>query len=313
MPLPQDVVDALPEGYRDHSIVKESADVASVVKMAIDSQKELGARIRVPGPDADPEARTAFQRDLMSKVPGLTVIPGEGATDEARAAFYEAIGRPKEAKGYSVEGLKLPEGLPEDFKLPQDRLDKFKEFAHKQGLTQAQFAASLEIELEAMAQGYQSQSRAAQERQAKLDEAWGAAKEAKRNAALKAAEAFGGADFRAQLEANGSPEEWAAWAKAGETFAEGGSINITGAGPQTQFLAPDEARRRMNEVYQNHDHAYHKTTRPGHADAVFEMYNLRLQAGGAKPLTRAQYDAQFGRGGKFNSQDLGTTVAEVGG
>lgn len=313
-PLPDEVISALPEGYRDHPIVKEAADVASVVKQAIDGQKELGNRIRVPGPDASPEDRAAWVKELQAKANGVTVIPGEGATDEMRAAFYESIGRPKEAKLYSIEKIQLPDGLPDDFKIPADLLDKAREVAFKDNLTQAQFESGLVRYLESEAFQVKQTSEQTAERDAKLKEQFGAAEDAKKNAALRAAEKFGGKEFADRLAQSGTPEEWAAWAQAGETFAESGSLDITNRGASTTALSPDEATRRISEINANRDHAYHKNTRPGHKDAVFEMFNLTRQRMGERPLTRSQYDAQFDPyKGKFSSTQLGSTVAEVGG
>lgn len=313
MALPEDIVNSLPEEYRDNPIVKDSNDVASVVKMAIDSQKELGSRIRVPGPDADAEALTAFQKDLMSKVNGLTMVPGEGATDDQKNLFFEQIGRPKSANAYSIDNLNLPQGLPEDYKLPQEQLDSFKEFAFKNNLTQAQFASSLEAELNAVAGQHKSIQETAAEKAERLDQQFGAAKDAKLNAARRAAEKFGGKEFADSLISSGDPEALAAWSKAGESFSEQGTIDLTSTSPQTGGLSPDEASRRSNEIWSNKDHPFHKRQNPGHNEAVFEMFNLTRQKMGQKALTRSQYDEQLGIGGKFNSSSLGSVaVAQVG-
>lgn len=314
MPLPAEVVSALPAEYQSHQIVTEAADVASVVKMAIDGQKELGNRIRVPGPDADAAALSAFQKDLQAKVKGLALVPGENATDEHRASFWQSLGRPAEAKAYSIEKVALPEGLPDDFKIPAETLDQFKDFAFKQNLTQAQFEAALTNELNVHAGNLKAEAEALANRNSKLKEAFGAAEDAKKNMALRAAEKFGGKDFAEALQASGTPEQWIAWAKAGETFAEGGSLDVTQRGSVGLTLSPQEASTRISEIYANREHAFHKNTRPGHKDAVFEMFNLTLQRNGQRPITRSEYDAQFDpRAGRFNSTQLGSTVAEVGG
>lgn len=308
MPLPQEIVDALPEDYRQDAIVREATDVASVVKMAIDGQKELGSRIRVPGPDADQKAREAFHADLVRKVPGLTMIPGADASDEQRNQFWQAVGRPKTAEGYSIEKIKLPEGLPKDYEIPKELIDQGRELAFRRNMTQEQFEGSIQDFLDNQALNYKSQQDTARARSEKLKETFGAAEEAKRNAALRAAEKFGGPEFRAELEANGTPEQWIAWSAAGSAFAETGGLDVTGQGPSSNVLSPSEAQRRINEIYGNTDHAYHKNTRSGHADAVFEMFNLQRQKMGHKPMSRADYDSQFSRGGRFTSSMLGTTV-----
>lgn len=63
--------------------LKDFKDTASLAKALVDTKKLVGQKLGIPGPDASPEAK---------------------------AAFHEALGVPKEAAGYE---FKAPEGLPE--------------------------------------------------------------------------------------------------------------------------------------------------------------------------------------------------------
>lgn len=65
---------------------------------------------------------------------GRVSIPGEGATDEERAAFYAALGRPATAQEY---GLAKPEGMP-DAEWDGERMNRFGDAAHMLGLSAAQ-------------------------------------------------------------------------------------------------------------------------------------------------------------------------------
>lgn len=65
---------------------------------------------------------------------GRVAIPGEGATDEERAAFFNALGRPATAKEY---GLVKPEGMP-DAEWDGERMGRFGDAAHALGLSAAQ-------------------------------------------------------------------------------------------------------------------------------------------------------------------------------
>lgn len=67
-------------------------------------------------------------------------IPAADATPEAKAAFYEQLGVPKEAAGY---GLGVPDGMPEDMaeKYKSDYLPAFLERGKRLNLTKDQLTA----------------------------------------------------------------------------------------------------------------------------------------------------------------------------
>lgn len=71
---------------------------------------------------------------LEKDAKGRIAIPGDGATDEDRAAFYAALGRPATAKEY---GLAKPEGMP-DAEWDGERMGRFGDAAHALGLSAAQ-------------------------------------------------------------------------------------------------------------------------------------------------------------------------------
>ena len=62
---------------------------------------------------------------------------GEDASDEDKAAFFNALGRPEEATGYDLKKPDLPEGLIYDEAME----GRFRDAAHKFGLSQAQAEA----------------------------------------------------------------------------------------------------------------------------------------------------------------------------
>ena len=81
----------------------------------------------------------AVGKKEIVKVDGLKV-PGEGATDEERAAFdseyRKAMGVPEEAGGYELPEVTIPEGL----EIKGEFNDAYKAAAHKYGLTPEQVA-----------------------------------------------------------------------------------------------------------------------------------------------------------------------------
>jgi len=71
-------------------------------------------------------------QELLGKRP--EGLPGEDATDEEKASFYKAMGKPDTAEAYEFVDTKLPEGVKRD-----EALTKFtKELFHKADLTSAQ-------------------------------------------------------------------------------------------------------------------------------------------------------------------------------
>lgn len=64
---------------------------------------------------------------------GRVAIPGEGASDEDRAAFWKALGRPDSPDGY---GLARPENMPEA-EWDDERMGRFAAAAHALGMPAA--------------------------------------------------------------------------------------------------------------------------------------------------------------------------------
>lgn len=71
-------------------------------------------------------------RDSLDK---RVQVPGDKASDEERAAFYERLGKPKSADDYK---LTRPEGVPEETPAEQELAKNFKAKAHELNLTSAQ-------------------------------------------------------------------------------------------------------------------------------------------------------------------------------
>jgi hypothetical protein len=87
---------------------------------------------------------TELERNFHSRQPAGVVVPGEGAAPEAVAAYRKAIGVPDAPDGYQLKPEKLPEGVS----WHDERGKAFAEFAHKQGMTQAQASAAVAFLME---------------------------------------------------------------------------------------------------------------------------------------------------------------------
>lgn len=73
-------------------------------------------------------------REMESLIGRSVRMPGDDASDEDLAGFYDRITerlRPKDASGYQYE---LPEGLPEDMPYDTDFVDAWRDFSHEMKL-----------------------------------------------------------------------------------------------------------------------------------------------------------------------------------
>jgi hypothetical protein len=68
---------------------------------------------------------------LHGNNPNVVALPGEDATDEVKADFYKALGRPEDASKYQMD---IPEGMPFD----EAFNNSFREMAFENGLTSEQ-------------------------------------------------------------------------------------------------------------------------------------------------------------------------------
>lgn len=101
-------------------------DVESLVKMARNSESLIGKSFQKPGPDAE-----------QSEID----------------AFYERLGRPKDASGYE---LAPPEDMPEDLPYDTEFAGKFAETAHKYGISAEQAKGLHDFYVGEMVGGYQA-------------------------------------------------------------------------------------------------------------------------------------------------------------
>ena len=95
--------------------------------------------------------------DTEGKVKNAVVLPGENATDEERAGFYNKLGRPEKVEGY---GLKKPEKLPEGVPYSPEIVSAFGNLAFEAGLTKTQAAKIHDWYYGAVAKGAEMQTKA---------------------------------------------------------------------------------------------------------------------------------------------------------
>ena len=128
--------DGLPEALRTNPSIESTTSVESLAQQFTDLQAHMGTALRLPGPDAGPEAVKQFHEDLVGKARehGVNVMPTPDTTNpEVMSAIYDSLGRPTEAAKYTRPQI---EGLTE---VDQSRDQAFAELSHETGLSQRQF------------------------------------------------------------------------------------------------------------------------------------------------------------------------------
>lgn len=234
--------DALPAELRDNASLADVKDVAGLAKRFVDTKAMVGNSLRIPGPDAAPEAMAQFRQTLMEKNLGLTVIP-EADDKEGMRALYRQLGLPEDTTGYA---------RPEQWDgMTDERYGALAAVAHEAGISKQQFEYISGKMAEAdnqLVAGYR------EEQQAGIDQLkgeWGRAYDQKvaraHNVAkqLEAPEALIGALESGDVDA--STLRW--MDKMAEKLSGEGSALVKEAGAVSEFT-PTEAREQMNEITQ---------------------------------------------------------------
>lgn len=122
------------------------------------------------------------ERYIEQQKNGITV-PGEDATDEDRAAYYQKMGVPESPEGYQLE--------PNDI-VPEKYVNDFAQRAHEAHLTPEQAKTLYEQNVEAHRSALEEHNKAADAAEKGLREEWSDDYEANAEAAVEAARKLGG-------------------------------------------------------------------------------------------------------------------------
>ena len=122
---------SLPPELQAEPMIQQTPDLATLAKVAVDLKKYQGASLKPPSADAGPEARAEFIKKLTALVPEVVYFP-EDATARAAAedSIWAKLGRPEDPKGYTLDGVEVPEGV---------NVENLAVAAKALGLTKAQF------------------------------------------------------------------------------------------------------------------------------------------------------------------------------
>lgn len=149
--------DSLPEDIRDAECLKLVTSFGEFGKQLVHAQRMTG-------------------KDKVA-------LPGENATEEDLAVFYDQAGRPKTVDDYTYT---RPEGVPEE-KRSDKVMAKLRQDAHENGLTQRQFTKQMALRdtrlVETITNADETALRETKETETKLKEDFGMAYEERLHAA----------------------------------------------------------------------------------------------------------------------------------
>lgn len=252
----------LPEDLQNDPTLKDVKDVPTLAKMATDSQKELGRRIRIPGEDASDDAKQEFYQKLQD-VPGVTRIP-DADDEEGWEKLLSDLGKPKDPDGYKLE----VEGLDEK------SIEQIKADAHAAGMTTKQAEAFAKQQAERQSKAKEQRDEQMRKYREQLKREWGEAYPKMERAAQEGLKEYGTEELVDLLNEQGildDPRVVKAFAKIGESLGED---TDRGTGGPEGGITPDQAQDQINEIMNNKDHPYHDRRKPGHQDAVAKVYKL---------------------------------------
>lgn len=259
------------EYLRGNPALKDIPDLTTLAKNHVELQSHLGNAIRVPGPDAGPEAISDFHKRLMEKVPGLMMKP-QADNPDALGVIYDQLGRPEAPDKYTIPNL--GDGVDHTM------TEQFRAVAHKHGLSQVQFEGIVKDITQANLKGAEDHKATHDAAILKLkEEDWGVAFDDNMKLCLNVAEQTGAPPELIQaIRSNQATPATLKWlVKIGKQAGEGLNLtvdNSTGDGR----LTPQEANARISEIMNNRDHAYWKPFDPGHKDALNRMLDLQKMA-----------------------------------
>lgn len=263
---------SLPDDLKSSESLKSVKDIASLAKQFVDQQSYLGNAIRVPSEHASEADKKAFYDKLVKHAPDL--IPRPNRDDpESMNAVLAALGRPDDKTLYEA-----PEVAPElkEF-VPDERIEAFRDIAHKYGLTKDQFKGVMADVLSADAQIVQNQKYALNESRAALHKEWGAVFDERSAQALKLAESTGApAAFVEAIKTGAVNGEALKWLHS-LSARMGDKLNIVTDESNSGKMTPSEAQSRISEIMNNRKHPYWDSHHPEHKramDTVIELGRL---------------------------------------
>lgn len=222
-PAPASWRDALPDDLKAAKSLEKYADVPALAKAYVDAEALIGRKGAIP--------------------------PKEGDAPEVTAAWRKALGVPDTAEGYTIA---RPDDVPEAL-WSDSTAAKYREIAHRHGLTPAQAQAVAAEFLQHQAAEVAALGQANQEAAAALKKEWGQSFDQKITLAARAAKAFLPAELLDLVLPTGMrlgdhPDMVKAFARIGAAQGEDVAPGL-GTG-RTALMTPDEAKVEAGKLIQ---------------------------------------------------------------
>lgn len=283
--------DSLPDDLKANPSLANFEDIGAMAKSFVDLKTYQGNSISIPGEDAGDEARQQFTKKLMEKAPNVMLKPDFDSPEQS-VEFYRTMGMPEKSDGYGTPEIK---DIPEGVKTDDTRLDFFRGIAHKAGLSKGQFN---KIMTEVIQQDIVSSVEGISAQKVEMDgltKEWGMATEERMEQAKGILEKTGAPEsLREALNKRQLPSDLIKWIHGLATSigSEGTNFgnNDTSANGR---MTPQEAKEKIEEIYANKEHAFHK----GDKAAMARMLELVAAANpkASVDLNDLRKGVQFGQ------------------
>ncbi len=228
--------EALPSELKEAPYLKGDKTPEQIVADLENAASWQGNSIRIPGPDATPEAKAEFMAKAVEKIPGLMPKPdGDNYND-----VLSQLGKPAEAEGYKyAEGVDLG-----------DLGDTLKTQAFEAGLTQAQFSTLVAQQMSASESAQEAAEAAVAATYAELQGEWGqAADDRIRDVEALLSKEDAPAALKAAFEDKDMDAATIKWLYGvAEAAGEKAQLKEQTDG-RVGALTPDEAREQAQEIW----------------------------------------------------------------
>lgn len=219
----------------------------------------------------------ASYRELERYQGNSIALPGPDAGDQDWARIHDRLGRPETPENYDFGDLDGIDGRD------KAQIDWFRQTSHDLGLSQKQAAELLarfsEFGAKRAAEDQAAESRAAAEAMARLHDEWGPEKHKNNALAERAIKALGLSQDEVDALTAGPAGKVALSRAMARIAPKLGEDRQVGKGANGGLeLSRADARARIDAVYDDPDHPYHKASHPGHQAAVDTMRDYFLAA-----------------------------------
>lgn len=237
--------DSLPEDLRNEPCLENVKNFATLTKSFVNAQKMIG----------------------KNKI----AIPGENASDEEKAAFYTALGRPEKAEDYKSDGVELPEGITLDDNL----VGEFRKFAFENGVSQELFQKALAFDAmraeRAAREAVAAHNKEYNTTLAKLKEQYGEDLPARIAQVDKAMTTFGIKEIFIEKGLTNNYQIFEALANIGAAISES---KLKGGENPPKFTSP---KQQIDEIYADPNGPIYNVDHPAHERTVAQVRSLMAQ------------------------------------